>query len=70
MGKKLVYGQYASVEKVSREKKSSQDKAVNHWVMALLSDAKGVLPGFVQKKAIPGEIVKDVEYVYGFVGKK
>ncbi|KAF2016075.1 hypothetical protein BU24DRAFT_192974 [Aaosphaeria arxii CBS 175.79] len=69
IGKKLVYGQYVSVERVAREIETD-GKAVTHWTMATWSDAKGVLPGFVQKKALPGEIVKDIEYVYDFVGTK
>ncbi|KAF2658269.1 hypothetical protein K491DRAFT_624954 [Lophiostoma macrostomum CBS 122681] len=63
VGKSLVQGEYASVEKVVRVGEESQ------WVMATASNAKGVLPMWVQKKAVPGEIVKDVEYVYGFIEK-
>lgn len=61
VGKKLVQGQYASIEKVSNI------GGENHWVMATASDAKGVLPQWVQKRAIPGEIAKDVEYVYDYM---
>jgi hypothetical protein len=35
----------------------------NIWTMSTVSDAKGALPGFVQKQAIPGAIAKDVKFV-------
>jgi hypothetical protein len=63
VGKSLVQGEYASVEKVTRRGEQ------NHWVMGTTSNAKGVLPMWVQKKAVPGEIVKDVEYVYEYIEK-
>jgi hypothetical protein len=66
VGKKLVQGVYAALEKISRRRDEGQG-TVNEWVMATTSDAKGVLPMFVQKLAVPGEIVKDVEYVYVYM---
>ena len=30
------------------------------WIMATASDAKGVLPMWVQNRAVPGQIAKDV----------
>ena len=63
VGKKLVQGVYASVEKLTKIGEETL------WFMATTSDAKGVLPGWVQKKAVPGEVVKDVEYVYGYIEK-
>jgi hypothetical protein len=73
VGKKLVQGEYASVEKVTRivaetaENGTFAPSSSNVWTMATASNAKGVLPMWVQKKAVPGEIVKDVEYVYGYI---
>lgn len=69
LGRALVYGQYVSVEKVSRVR-GSDDRWENHWKMATISDAKGVLPLWVQRKAVPGEIVKDIEYIFGYVGRR
>ncbi|KAH7131948.1 hypothetical protein B0J11DRAFT_520416 [Dendryphion nanum] len=67
LGKALVYGEYVSVEKVARVRKG--EKTENHWAMATMSDAKGVLPLWVQRKAVPGEIVKDVEYVLKYIAE-
>lgn len=64
VGKGLVQGMYASVEKISSV------EGVSHWAMATASDAKGNLPLRVQRMAVPGEIVKDVEYVYGYMEKR
>ncbi|KAF2405510.1 hypothetical protein EJ06DRAFT_578671 [Trichodelitschia bisporula] len=55
--KRVVIGQYASVEKVE----VAEDKRVR-WIMATASDAKGWLPKWVQKRAVPGAIAKDVPW--------
>ena len=37
------------------------------WVMATASDARGALPGWVQKLGTPGAVVKDVGLFLGWV---
>ncbi|KAK4449466.1 hypothetical protein QBC34DRAFT_438240 [Podospora aff. communis PSN243] len=50
-----VIGSYVSVERV---RKTEEGKI--EWIMATASDAKGVLPTWVQNRAVPGQISKDV----------
>ncbi|KXT02856.1 hypothetical protein AC578_1799 [Pseudocercospora eumusae] len=52
----IVHGVYASTERGSLEENGTHAK----WQMATASDVKGVLPPFIQKIAMPGEIAKDV----------
>lgn len=52
----VVHGVYASVERGSLVENSTKVK----WQMATASDAKGILPAFIQKIAMPAEIAKDV----------
>ncbi|EME87950.1 uncharacterized protein MYCFIDRAFT_75783 [Pseudocercospora fijiensis CIRAD86] len=52
----IVHGVYASVERGSLEENGTHVK----WQMGTASDAKGILPLFIQKIAMPGEIAKDV----------
>ncbi|KAF7197069.1 hypothetical protein HII31_01494 [Pseudocercospora fuligena] len=52
----IVHGVYASVERGLVEENGTDVK----WQMATASDAKGILPPFIQKIAMPGEIAKDV----------
>ncbi|KAK3396499.1 hypothetical protein B0T20DRAFT_481488 [Sordaria brevicollis] len=40
------------------------------WIMATASDARGSLPGWVQTKAVPGQIAKDVTMFLGWVAKE
>lgn len=51
-----VRGVYTSVERI-REVRPGEIE----WVMGTVSDAKGVLPAWVQKMATPGMISKDVD---------
>lgn len=62
--KGVVVGAYAAVERVRRI--GDEGKEIE-WVMATASDARGVLPMFVQTKAIPGQIAKDVDLFLGWI---
>ncbi|KAJ9157897.1 DUF3074 domain-containing protein [Pleurostoma richardsiae] len=53
--KAVVVGSYVSVERV-RKLPSGEIE----WIMATASDAKGILPMWVQTRAVPGQIAKDV----------
>lgn len=56
MWKPSVMAQYAAVERFSRAGGNVE------WVMATVSRAGGVLPKWVQERAVPGVIAKDVDY--------
>ncbi|CAI4216754.1 unnamed protein product [Parascedosporium putredinis] len=49
-----VVGAYTSVERVRK-----LDSGEIEWIMATVSDAKGVLPLWVQAKAVPGQVARD-----------
>ncbi|KAF2474525.1 uncharacterized protein BDR25DRAFT_340335 [Lindgomyces ingoldianus] len=71
---KYVQGVYVSIERVAQIQgplsNSNGDQSVkNRWTMATASDAKGVLPLWVQKKAVPDAIAKDVKFVTDYVQK-
>ncbi|KAK0656107.1 hypothetical protein B0T16DRAFT_317549 [Cercophora newfieldiana] len=51
-----VVAVYASVERI---RKFGGDGGIE-WIMATASDARGVLPTWVQTSAVPGQIAKDV----------
>lgn len=51
----MVVGVYTSVEYVYR-----QDNGFTEWIMATSSDAGGNIPLWLQEKAIPSAIAKDV----------
>lgn len=75
VGKKLVVGHYASVEKLTYvpgkpDTDGSQAVGETTWTMSTTSDANGLLPKRLQNWMIPSEIVKDVGYVYDWIGKK
>lgn len=53
---KFTPGMYCSIERGAIEEGGAKVK----WQMATASDAKGVLPMFVQKMGVPGAVVKDV----------
>ena len=55
--KGTVLGSYVSVERV--RKLPGWDGEIE-WLMATASDARGVLPHWVQALAVPGQIAKDV----------
>ena len=60
----LVRGAYTSVERV-RETRDGVE-----WIMGTVSDAKGVLPGWVQKMAVPGAVAKDVDMFLEWAAKE
>lgn len=68
--KGVVIGAYVSVERIRRLPGQGEDKGKIEWVMATASDAKGILPLFLQTKAIPGQIAKDVGMFLGWVNKE
>lgn len=68
--KGVVVGAYVSVERVRRLPGQGEDKGKIEWVMATASDAKGVLPMFLQTKAVPGQIAKDVGMFLGWIDKE
>lgn len=68
--KGVVVGAYVSVERVRRLPGQGEDKGKIEWIMATASDAKGILPMFLQTKAVPGQIAKDVGMFLGWVDKE
>ncbi|KAK2610665.1 hypothetical protein N8I77_004077 [Diaporthe amygdali] len=68
--KGVVIGAYVSVERVRRLPGQGDDKGKIEWIMATASDAKGVLPMFLQTKAVPGQIAKDVGMFLGWIDKE
>lgn len=67
--KGVVVGAYAAVERVRRLVPAGgrDQKAEVEWVMATASDAKGVLPMWLQTRAVPGQVAKDVRLFLGWV---
>ncbi|KAH8910856.1 hypothetical protein BR93DRAFT_955887 [Coniochaeta sp. PMI_546] len=61
-GEGVVVGSYASVERVRKVEGGDIE-----WIMATASDARGVLPMWVQTRAVPGQIAKDVGLFLGWV---
>lgn len=53
----LVVGMYASVERIRVLPQSGEIE----WIMATTSDAKGVLPQWMQNLAVPSKITEDVD---------
>lgn len=68
--KGVVIGAYVSVERVRRLPGQGEDKGKIEWIMATASDAKGILPMFLQTKAVPGQIAKDVGMFLGWIDKE
>ncbi|KAF2090839.1 hypothetical protein K490DRAFT_53776 [Saccharata proteae CBS 121410] len=62
--KKVIVGEYVSVERVT-----ATDNELT-WVMATASDAKGWLPMSLQKMGVPGAVVKDVSFVVDWTQKR
>lgn len=58
-----VLGVYTAVETV----RILDDSGDIEWTMATASDAKGVLPMWVQKLSLPGAIPKDVSYFMDWI---
>lgn len=76
-GKELIVGRYVSLERVSRQPSSNGDDPRSYkglkeifWSMATCSDVAGVVPRWIQDKMVPGEIVKDVEFVGRYLEKR
>lgn len=65
----MVQGVYASVERLAQVDNGAGG-AKSRWSMATASDAKGVLPQWVQKKAVPDAIAKDVKFVTDYLREK
>ncbi|EPE29280.1 hypothetical protein GLAREA_00440 [Glarea lozoyensis ATCC 20868] len=61
--KSLVIASYTSIERV----RVLPDSGDIEWIMATASNAKGVLPQFVQNMAVPGAIAKDVEFFMSWI---
>ncbi|KAF4635567.1 hypothetical protein G7Y89_g2533 [Cudoniella acicularis] len=61
--KSLVVAAYAAIERV-RVLPSNGDV---EWIMATASDAKGVLPQWMQNLAVPGAVAKDVELFLSWI---
>lgn len=69
--KDAVKGSYVSVERIRKLPTTENDGQPQiEWIMATASDARGSLPGWVQTKAIPGQIAKDVTLFLGWVAKE
>jgi Protein of unknown function (DUF3074) len=60
--REMVQGLYCAVETCTLRKKAQGDSEEIEWVMATASDAKGILPMWMQKLALPGTVPKDVGY--------
>lgn len=58
----VVRAAYTSVERV-REVEDGLE-----WVMGTASDAKGIVPAWIQKLAVPGQIARDVDFFMAWVG--
>ncbi|EOO02099.1 hypothetical protein UCRPA7_2411 [Phaeoacremonium minimum UCRPA7] len=60
--KGVVLGAYVSIERVRK-----MDDGNIEWIMATASDAKGVLPGWIQNMSVPGQIAKDVPMFFSWL---
>lgn len=63
--KGVVQGAYVAVERVRRSSKGPDGHEIE-WMMATASDARGVLPMWVQTKAVLGVVAKDVSLFLGW----
>jgi hypothetical protein len=61
--KNLVVAAYTSIERI-RVLPSNGDV---EWIMATASDARGVLPQWMQNLAVPGAVAKDVELFISWI---
>lgn len=61
-----VVASYASVERIRRVAGGGDIE----WIMATASDARGVLPMWVQTRAVPGQIAKDVGLFLAWVKER
>ena len=65
-GKGVVVGAYTSVERIRKLPGSGEIE----WIMATASDARGVLPMWVQTMAVPGQIARDVPLFLSWIAKE
>ncbi|KAM0332252.1 hypothetical protein ACHAQA_002528 [Verticillium albo-atrum] len=63
--KGVVVGAYVSVERIRKTETGEIE-----WIMATASDAKGVLPLWVQTKAVVGVVAKDVELFLSWIAER
>ncbi|KAI3531725.1 hypothetical protein CSPX01_13917 [Colletotrichum filicis] len=63
--KGVVVGAYVSVERVRKLPTGAIE-----WIMATASDAKGVLPAWIQAKAVIGVVAKDVALFLGWIAEE
>ncbi|TQN73071.1 hypothetical protein CSHISOI_02412 [Colletotrichum shisoi] len=63
--KGVVVGAYVSVERVRRLPTGAIE-----WIMATASDAKGMLPVWIQAKAVLGVVSKDVALFLGWIAEE
>lgn len=74
--KGIVMGAYSSVERVRRlppaavGTQASDQGAGIEWIMATASDAKGILPLWLQSKAVTGLIAKDVSLFLSWIARE
>lgn len=66
-GKGVVVGAYASVERIRKMNWGNRDI---EWIMTTASDARGVLPMWVQTMAVPGQIARDVPLFLSWIAKE
>ena len=62
-GGRVLRGAYTSVERI-RELDDGQIE----WVMGCTSEARGMIPSWVQRKSVPGHLAKDVDMFMTWVG--
>lgn len=70
--KDTVIASYASIERIRQVDLSGEEDRTGkiEWLMALTSDARGILPRWIQNLAVPGQIAKDVPLFLGWIGKE
>ncbi|TPX14273.1 uncharacterized protein E0L32_000667 [Thyridium curvatum] len=66
--KGTVIAAYVSVERIRRMDSAGGDEI--EWLMATASDARGVLPQWLQVLAVPGQIAKDVPLFLGWMARE
>ncbi|KEY71027.1 hypothetical protein S7711_00851 [Stachybotrys chartarum IBT 7711] len=59
-----VRGAYTSIERLRETAEGTE------WVMGTVSDARGALPPWMQRLAVPGQIAKDVEFFLKWIANQ
>ncbi|KHN99881.1 uncharacterized protein MAM_01805 [Metarhizium album ARSEF 1941] len=59
-----VLGAYTSVERFCQTENGVE------WIMATVSDARGVVPGWIQRRAVPAQIAKDVDMFLAWIAEE